>query len=154
MGRSILYHWATWEATEPRARISFLLGGGGGGGTLRGMWNLSSLTRGWTHTLCSRSRRQPLNHQGSLQKRGRLSAPPWAQSWPKPWPTQWHESVTVLLSEVNMNWVYTFRLLQLFSKSWSHRVSVLWCSPLEQSGIFWVFCFWCPFKINLSTAKQ
>ena len=56
MGRWGLYHWAAWKATEPRARISFLLGGGGrGGGTLHGMWNLSSLTRGWTHTLCSGS---------------------------------------------------------------------------------------------------
>ena len=70
MGRWGLHHWAAWKATEPRARISFLLGGGGwGGGILHGMWNLSSLTRDWTHTLCSGSWRQPLNHQGSLKAR-------------------------------------------------------------------------------------
>ena len=28
---------------------------GAGGGTLHGMWNLGSLTRDWTHTLCSGS---------------------------------------------------------------------------------------------------
>ena len=47
-----------------------------------------------------------------------------------------------------MNWAYTFRLLQLSSKTWNHRVSVLWRCPSVQGGMFWTFCLWCPFGIN------
>ena len=84
---------------------------GAGGGTLHGMWNLGSLTRDWTHTLCSGSMETTAEPPRKSPKARMSFSPSLGKSWPKPWPTQRHESVTVLLSAVNMNWVYTFRLL-------------------------------------------
>ena len=79
-------------STEPRARISFLLGGGGQGEAL---YMACGILVPWPEIELTPSAveawRQPLNHQGNLQKRGCLSAPPWAQSWPKAltYPTTW-----------------------------------------------------------------